>query len=251
MAILIDFDGTITDVDKEAMPYKEVFRRSFCKRMGIIPEALDPLIERYGNAIRADPAAGWEFAGHIVAPATADPYMINNAVFTTILAETFQIRPQQRDKIMYDLHTQAYEHAGTHFREGAKELLDSIDAIIITNSKPDAVLRKLAQLGSYDIQVLGDAKKYIIDQSWSPVPAAVRPQGFPRDVLLRRRHYAEALQKAQVDAVLGDVYELDLALPEYLGHRVIQLETPGMQPHEREHMKGRTAASLHHALTLL
>jgi hypothetical protein len=246
MTILFDFDGTITDVEHEAAPYLARFRHRFSKRMGVLPHVLDGMVVAYEARVRTDPKAGWEHGGHIVAPATADPYLTNNAIFTSILKDIFEIKQERRDSIMYELHTDAYAHAGTAFREGAKELLLSLDnVVIITNSKPDAVLQKLAQLDCSHIPIIGNAKKYVIDQSLDEVPESVRPAGFPREVLLRRRHYADALRSiGRIDAVIGDIFELDLALPEHLGYKVIQLETAGTQTHEREYMKGRIAPSL-------
>ena len=79
--------------------------------------------------------------------------------------------------------------------------------------------------------VVGDARKYMIvdpdpvDERFLQIPAERHVPGLPRSVLLRRGRYYEALRRLWADSattpertlVCGDIYELDLALPDALG----------------------------------
>jgi len=129
------------------------------------------------------------------------------------------------------------------FRPGAKQFLDELigkyGVAIVTNSKTDSVEKKLKTLADYSIPIIGNAKKYVIDQTMDNVPESVNLEGFPRPVLLRRRNYKEILDKFDPEktVVVGDIYELDLALPEFLGFKVIQMATDNTPEYEIEYHK--------------
>jgi len=232
-----DFDGTLTDTDAEAQPYVDEFPRAFSERFHIPHAALVGMIARHSAAVSEDPASGWINDGKVVAPAIADPYVFTTTVFGRLYESMFG--PAGRAETLREFHERAYRLSRTVFRPGAgeflRELLKRREVVIVTNSSTSAVEMKLDLLreahGLPAIPVIGNAKKYVIDDAWTDLPTSITPPGFPRPVLLRRKRYADALASlgwpAHETAVIGDVYELDLALPEQLGYQTVQLRTPG------------------------
>jgi len=234
MRVAIDFDGTLTDVEQEAGPYLLRFRELAAQDLNIYWKDLAHDLMLAKRLVLQDPTKGWTHNGYVVAPATADPYVFNTAIFTEFLAEMPQEKMQS---LLFSWHTESYKSAATAFRTGAREFLEKAtkehDVTVVTNSKTDAVLQKLALLGFPNIPIEGMARKYVIDPSWDKVPFQQELPGFPRPVLLRRRHYGEILEKLKPDVVVGDIYELDLALPAHLGTRCVQLLTKGTPQYER------------------
>ena len=91
------------------------------------------------------------------------------------------------------------------------------------------------------------AKKYKIDDNWMYttdglyVPRGRFVTGLDRKVLLRRRLYFDTLQKISTDTkvpinrfrVMGDIFDLDLALPQFLGAEVGLATREGTHSYER------------------
>ncbi len=275
--VLLDFDGTLTDLEKESAPVVARFGNSLSECIGIAHEEFYRLAEAVKKQVLADPKKGWVSNGQVVAPASADPYVLATAVFGELLQLTAsqgiegkydpEKTPQSqeaREKLLQELFVAAYPFADISFRPMAKEFLDELVAgnkvIVVTNSRTDLVQAKLQKLGVL-LNVKGDAKKYSVNDNFENVPQYILPEGFPRPVLLRRQKYYDVLKNLKEDfnappettAVVGDIYELDLALPEYLGYRIALLDTQGTQPHERKYLqqKGALARDFNHLLEIL
>jgi phosphoglycolate phosphatase-like HAD superfamily hydrolase len=251
--VVLDFDGTFTDAEAEAEPFVAAFRAALADLLG---RPIDEPWARALAAIEADPGRhGWEFGGRIVAPATADPYILSTTVAQAVTQDAGILRDAAtRSAVIESLYQLAYLKTRTVFREEAREVLETIlskglPTFVITNSRTDAVARKidtLAPRGRERIVVLGDAKKFAIGDPeggsavWGDIPAERTLEGLPRPVLLHRGRYWNALQHA-VDAakcelrnvlVCGDIFELDLALPVALGARVHLVTGPRTPPYE-------------------
>jgi len=73
----------------------------------------------------------------------------------------------------------------------------------------------------------------------------IHPEEFPRPVFLRREYYYRVLKnleeekefKPENTIVIGDVYELDLALPQHLGYKVVLLETEFTPEYEKRFLR--------------
>ncbi len=80
------------------------------------------------------------------------------------------------------------------------------------------------------------AKKYVPTPDFNEVPMYVELPDFPRPVFLRRGLYnkvlTENVENPLEAGVLGDNFELDLALPMHLGFAGVLLDTPAAQAHE-------------------
>lgn len=223
--VVLDFDGTLTDVWKEALPFSSVYKEKLRKFLDISHDQLEKRFSDAVKTIRANPGKyGWENNGLIVAPATVDPYILHRSVAKLLIALT----SEQLDQMF----TESYQHTDTIFRPSAKRLLsflrDTGTCIIVTNSDPQIIEKKLITLlgKNHGLSIRGFAKKYDLDPTWNEVPETIQPKGFPRPVYLRRKAYGNILQRiGHVDLVIGDIYDLDLALPEALGIPTILIAT--------------------------
>lgn len=246
--VVIDFDGTLTDVWKEALPFSSVYKEKLRKLLDISNAQLEIRFSDAVKTIRANPGKyGWENNGIIVAPATVDPYILHRYVAKLLIATT--------DELLDQMFKESYKHSDIVFRSGAKKLLsflrDSCACIIVTNSDPAIVEKKLMTLmgRNHGLIVRGFAKKYDLDPSWNNVPETVQPKGFPRPVYLRRKAYGDILHSLEhVDLVIGDIYELDLALPEALGIPTVLITTQETPSWEIDYYKSNPTGVVIHNL---
>ncbi|HLP80159.1 MAG TPA: HAD family hydrolase [Acidobacteriota bacterium] len=243
--VILDFDGTLTDTQAESAPMIEKWQTLICDTTYMPLEHLLSQIPVAKEQILADKKAGWKSNGVVVAPASSDPYVFHTSILQNILEAFYLLyeipRPGvELEQFMQKTFMESYGHAITVFRPGAKEFLQhcvqNYDTRIVTNSKTDAVVRKLESIGMPDVPVIGQAKKYVVDHAFDRVPEKIELPSFPRPVYLRRKQYFDIL--AQFDpkttAVVGDIFELDLALPEHLHFRTMQLETTYTPTYEKQ-----------------
>ena len=238
--LLLDFDGTLTDTEKEALPALKKWNELFSERAGMPLNEVREQIERIKSKIVPDPKVGWTVNGYVMAPAAADPYVLHTAAYQALTS-----KEGINENILTGIFHDSYPFSVTVFREGATDFLDALikrlSVVIVTNSRTEPVEGKLRKMGTYTIPVIGNAKKYVPDTALDSLPEYVHLEGFPRPVVLRRRHYKEILDNFDPEktAVMGDIYELDLALPEFLGFNVVQIVTPTTPPYEIQYHNGR------------
>ena len=254
--VVLDFDGTFTDLAVESLPYTSAFRAALRDLVGRDVRAE---WEAVTARIESSPADyGWTFDGYVVAPATADPYLLGNAVMREILDGAALLRdPAVRTAVTQALYGYAYEKTLTCFRPEAREALDGLVALgsaavtVVTNSKTDVVAAKLDRLGLASrgsLGVVGDAKKYVVTRSSSPRYSTLaefeRSPDLVRPIYLRRGRYLDVLDALwrsgiapEETLVAGDIYELDLALPAALGCHVALVESARTQRYERERIE--------------
>lgn len=281
MAVLVlDFDGTMTDAEVEGRPFRDGYLEDLCALVGRKPG--DPEIEAIATRVETELAEHPEqhpflWMGRAVAPATVDPYLRMVPIAHAVL-DRFEAMPRAEDRgrllggVLYK-----YNYAKTlghpAFRAGAGELLRGLggkDAWIVTNSDTHAVAGKVAALDRetpgvawLTSRVRGQARKFDVDDAWTDVPAELALPGLERPVLLRRRNYFEILWELVREAgatfadlvVVGDIFELDLALPLALGARVNLVASPRTPAYERafvaSHPRGRVLEDLYDTAHLL
>ncbi len=270
-AVILDFDGTFTDADEEAKPFTVAYKKMLADLLG---RDLSADWDEQVRLILASPGQyGWEYDGKIVAPAVADPYLIANAVAQAMFTKAGILKePAHRAIFMQAMYQAAYTKTLSVFREEAKVVLETIlktgvRTFVVTNAGTDAVrtkLKGLAPEGLDNVSVMGAAQKYSISTAektsaeWDALPESVNVEGLLRPILLRRGKYFDAittvLQTAQCEAkdllVIGDIFELDLALPLALGahaHLVLSPSTPGYEKAEVLR-RGETVGTLRDAL---
>ena len=240
----LDFDGTLTDVEKEAVPFREKYYKGFAKMIRLTENGLSPLWEIAEKKILSDPAAhGWKMDGRIVAPAYPDPFIFATVTATEVLDMLDLLTESgERFRRMDALFHSSYAGLETTFREGASDfvarLMEELELSIATSSEAGLVQSRLEKLKLKKMpQVYGSAQKYVLDHSWGEMQESFRPDGYGRPVYLRRKKYwdiLESIRKGRAASemiVIGDIYELDLALPHFSGMRTCLAARENTPPH--------------------
>ena len=271
--LVLDFDGTMTDAEAEGRPFRDGYLDDLAALTG--RPAGDPEIARIADAVEAELAATpgshpFLWMGRAVAPATVDPYLRMVPIAHRIL-DAYGAIPGATDRgrllgsVLYK-----YNYAKTLgrpvFRAGAGEVLRSLggtESWIVTNSDTHAVAGKVAVLDReapgvawLTSRVRGQARKFDVDDAWEGVAAELAVPGLDRPVLLRRRSYHDILKTILDGAgatfadlvVVGDIFELDLAMPLSLGARVGLVSSERTPGYERafveNHPRGKMIADL-------
>lgn len=265
--IVLDFDGTFTDVEKEADPFFAAYR-------GQVEEQFGDVKADWAEAeatIAKDPAHyGWSYGGHVVAPGNADPYL-RATVIMNMVFEQRGLFPDmdERTEVLQRLYFENYPKADTVFRPEAKDVVETLlrgdtPVFVVTNSATHDVQQKLntlAPVGREKLTVHGDARKYIVNEpevsspAFEAVPKTMEVEGLRRPILLRRGDYFTMLTSLwkQTGAtpertfVAGDIFELDLAMPAVLGasvHLVLKERTAPFEKTAVEQVGGQYSETL-------
>lgn len=239
--LILDFDGTMTDAEREGAPFRTGYLEDIATLVGLSFAEVDELARGFEAEVAANPNAhGWIFKGRIVAPATVDPYLrimpVARKIFDACGAFPGESdRSNLLDGILYKYNYPKTEmafraHAGDVLRE-----LTGTPTWIVTNSHTVPVQNKVRALdgGSGDLEwlvarVFGRAQKYVVDEDFADVPESLTVDGLDRPVLLRRHQYHDVIAGLIAEAgsswedllVVGDIFELDLSLPLAMGARV-------------------------------
>jgi phosphoglycolate phosphatase-like HAD superfamily hydrolase len=256
--LVLDFDGTMTDAEREGAPFIRGYLDDLAQLTGArepAPRArLDAIAAMLDAAMLAAPAEhGYPWNGKLVAPASVDPYLRMVPIANAILDEWKAFAdPIDRARLHQILFRYNYEktRAAPCFREGAGELLAALagtETFVVTNSDTDVVRGKIETLdgGSGRLtwlvpRVHGYAQKFEVDETWTDGPADLHLPGLARPVLTRRRRYHDRL-RALLDGagatwddltLVGDIFELDLALPLAMGARVGLVASPRTPAYE-------------------
>ncbi len=271
--LVLDFDGTMTDAEAEGRPFRDGYLEDLCALVGRPAgdaRVLEIAEEVEAELARAPEAHPFLWMGRAVAPATVDPYLRMVPIAHRIL-DAFDALPGASDRgrllgsVLYK-----YNYAKTlgHpvFRAGAGEVLRALagtQSWIVTNSDTHAVAAKVAALDReapgvawLTSRVCGHARKFDVDDTWTDAPGELALPGLVRPVLLRRRNYHAILRKILDDAggsfadlvVIGDIFELDLAMPLALGARIGLVSSPQTPAYERAfvaaHARGKIIEDL-------
>ena len=252
--VVVDFDGTFTDIETEARPFEPAFIDSVSDLLGRDVSTEWSVARRL---IEESPEKfGWVYDGKIVAPATADPYLVCTATVQAVLDRAGILKsPAHRTEITQALYGLAYTKTQTAFKHDARKVLASlleggVPTFVVTNSKTDAVARKLDGLAlphSERLGTRGEAKKFWVvapepsDARFDALPETLSVASLPRAIYVRRGKYYEALRRIWQESettpestlVVGDIFELDLALPAALGAKVVLVERPNTLAYER------------------
>lgn len=275
--LILDFDGTLTDVEEEGIPFTEGYLRDLCALTGAPLDQVTELHARFKAAVLADPTRhAWTMNGLAVAPATVDPYLRIKPVAGMILDELGVALPTRFRESLFThiLYRDNYALTETCFRDGAPELLLELfqaaaDVYVLTNSEKNAVVGKLHRF-SFQIaddygsqtadnffnfwrdRVFGGAKKYVVDNNGDSGTAKLefRLPGLDRPVYCKRPDYFDVLKGLVLDRglvwadalVVGDIFELDLALPLILGANVALMRSAMTPPYELDFLERRVNA---------
>ncbi len=241
--LVLDFDGTLTNIEEEAKPYVDGFCQSLGRELKLSQSEVETYWQEARTKIFQSPEEyGWKLDGRIVASATSDPIMTCYPITDEILGKLgITLSQQERRALFAKLYLENYSKMGGFFKEGADDFLSEVwdlfkrRVYVVTNTSTEKVEKKISNLPSDHSRILirGGAKKYEVVDDWEAVPKTINVLGLDRPVYLRRQPYWEALDKIAQEqrtdlsriAVVGDIWELDLALPQYLGAVI------GLTPH--------------------
>lgn len=266
----LDFDGTVTDVEREALPYIDGYKADVAQQLSLPREDLDAIWKPIEAEILASPTTfGWpDKGGRIVAPATADPLILARVIAdqilcrlrsnsealgvsaSTALTEALPQDDAARSQLLERFFGNNYGKLETHFRPGAADFLTSLLELgrltVITNSKTKGVQAKLAILRQShpalpEIEVRGGAEKYTIVPDFVVDGIAAELDCSPhlvRPVFTQRGKYFDVLRasgifEADTRVVAGDVWELDLMLPILLDMKGAFITRPMTPEHEK------------------
>ena len=235
--VVLDFDGTLTRVDEEAVPFVDGYKNDLAQDLGIGRAELEERWAKSASVVDGDPTNhGWKINGTIVAPAYSDPLLHSMPVAEGLLDEAgLYLGEEDRQGVLTKYFQSNYGKLGISFKDDTDEFLSALrkmfDVCIVTNSGTDGVTRKVRQLPTdhSEVPIHGDAKKHILHPEWDDVPESVQREGYGRPLFLRRKQYWNILSGIMNErevhpenvAVVGDVYELDLLLPEHKGMSVV------------------------------
>lgn len=260
--VILDFDGTCTQVDKIQAKFLDDYRQA----VDIEPAAWD---RAKAMLIEASPTAGWTLMNApSTAPAAADPYIL--------AGEAAALLYREKGKQAPDVFRTVYAKNVAPFRP---ELHDVIEALLehkirvafISNSDGIGIMNRIGDLFHRTpdrrdaIAVFGNAQKFLVKEllvdakltaeqraRFDKLEVGVRVLELDRPVYLRRGAYFEALCATtfplEQTLVCGDIWELDLALPAALGAHVHLIErAPPFETYryERERLaKGQASPTL-------
>lgn len=264
--VVLDFDGTFTDVEREAEPFVSAYVAAIADLLG---RDVSEMWQRHAAEIALHPDRyGWSYEGRIVAPADADPYIRATTIAQRVFDEARVLQsPETRETIAESLFHMAYRQTRTAFRPGARETVEAILAsgiptYVVTNARTDVVTRKLGELaprGGEALRIVGNARKFALDEPterdvrFDAVPTTRELPGLGRPVFPRRGRYFDALAQiwrdtgatAETTFVCGDIYELDLTLPIELGAHVHLLSSPHTPRYELDALAALGSRAAH------
>jgi hypothetical protein len=282
--IALDFDGTMTDAEAEGEPFVTGYLEDLEALVGAETPAAKAKVAAIVAEVRAELVTAperhpFKWKGKAVAPASVDPYLrmvpIADRIFDRFDAFANHVdRGRLTGGVLYK-HNYARTKGRPVFRDGAADVIAGLagtETFVVTNSHTQAVAEKIALLDAQRgggcawlaERVRGEAQKFEIDDAWTGVPAELTVPGLSsRNVLLRRRRYHDRLKELldEVGAtwtdltVVGDIFELDLALPLALGARVVLVTSPHTPPYETafvgSHERGVVCSDLRDVLRLV
>jgi len=264
--IILDKDGTLTDMKKEFAPFVAEYPKVFCEALEINYEELESIYKKKLHEVRHNINIGFEIFGHDACPGGVDPILAvqtaGQLIQRELLSEEIKDIFCNRDKIpktpgaetsfLFRLLNEAltkfeikhsYREGKQKTQEFLEKLLSKYNKVsIVTTATPERTYEKVKDLG-FDgkIEIISDALKFYVEDTFKEVPEILDISGdrIPRKVLLRRPNYARALTTLAEDGftperttMIGDIFELDGALPLFLGYKFIQMKTDYTPEHE-------------------
>jgi len=247
MKLLSDFDGVWTYPDEEGAAHGAALDAALEAAVGEGERAaVHAWVARARATLRAEPARwGWSSAGRISAFADEDPftehgallYFLEQARATDPLAARLAAAVEERDGSLDAFGGRA--HVGgvrdVEARRGpgitaaaataGRELLArGVEIVVVSNSGTEKLQRWFEHAGVPNtihparaqgaLRVRGSARKFVLAAGAGEI---LEVGGLRVDVA--RPHYEEVLREERPDAVVGDVFSLDLALPLALKRR--------------------------------
>jgi hypothetical protein len=257
LKVIIDFDGTLTAEEEQAVPLARLSLRTLANEIiGVDEQALKDDYRSTRARLLANPHKyWWEVNGLVASYCNEGAFILNTTTLQVMLShqETYlqavaRAFPQpEYDAVVDCTNYLFHRHTAElppRFRPAAQDVLNSLaeqrdrTPLILTNSLGDKVNRYLGVLDIADrVGVLGDTRQYEMDPTWRhrfSHPRLGEIQVWPvvadYPIDLRRPAYYRALVHAAADgsrlAVVADTFSLPGALPLMMGIPFFLLRTP-------------------------
>lgn len=241
MKILSDFDGVVTNQLEEAGRVTEIFKESWIRLRKEKPESIEMWMNRAAEAMKKEPwRHGWWMKGRISAFCNEDLFIWNNGMGACLdrwasegdreLQETWKRLEEAGISGFSGLMQKSYtDMVGETYAGKMKPMdPDAVDAfrqmlaegheiVVVSNSGTARILELLKNEGldavAHDVnpkallRVRGDARKFELGEDAKTFSVGVYQIDWNRPV------YERILLEEDPDAVIGDVFSLDLALP--------------------------------------
>jgi hypothetical protein len=241
MKLLSDFDGVWTLPFAEGVAQGEVLDRSIIEALpaGMREEGA-AWVRKARAAVAAEPRRyGWAPGGRMSAFGDEDPFMPHSGLvhFAQQAAATDPVARALRDglaargKSLEDLGAESHSagvarvvaERGPAIVPAAREVMQPLDdagieVVVASNSGPEKLLAWFGHAGIPGVlhpehadgalRLRGGARKFLTDENRS-VPLVLGDARFET----ARPFYEAILEDESPDAVVGDVFSLDLALP--------------------------------------
>lgn len=236
--VILDFDGTLTDEERQARELKGIAQRMLAEKILKVP--LKDVKRRYNEVRRAILASPhkyhWSVNGLKATYAYEGAYLLNTSILQEVMRSDLtylravmrKFPPNSLDSVT--LASNFLFHRGTrrvdpHFLKGAADFLidlikhPMIEPVIITNSETRKIQKnlKLLRIGRkggrhrfpYEIEILGDTRQYHMDPQWEKHfehhlygVTQILPVNKRFSIDLRRPVYHQVLNK-----ILGEGYD--------------------------------------------
>ena len=274
MLIIVDFDGTVTDIDEETKSFRREFLRRMANMLDLDYAAFEQNVCDHERLIEEHPEKyGFVRNGRIVAPSNADPYILPYEAIRLIMHEMNKWPDDDAiQTILFGVYDSVIGSLNQPviFRKGVGELFFSMQpesAYIVSGSSKGLLQHKIRTLGPRFrwllLRTRGSAKKYDLADQLPDVPETFEIPGYYRPIFIRRHRYYKILEELRQEhhvewnnvLVIGDIFEADGALPFALGARFALMLRQGSLQHEvdflRSHERGMVISSLDEARELL
>ena len=239
MRIVMDFDGVYTDPTEEGDACSRGFRNKIAS-LGLVALGLatEEGVDSWLGELRARQASqpfrfGWRSGGRVSAFTFEDPFIrnIGLADYLDHLADAGDLKAKKvlsglsaREKIRSYGELSEWSFHQLHLKKrpdplAKKWVMDTMsrghEVFIVSNSATGKIQEFLDQAGfpkDQRPQVRGGARKFGLGNTPCPLKLG-RWGGQEVEVDTDRPLYEQALLELKPDAVIGDVFCLDLALP--------------------------------------
>ena len=246
MKLLSDFDGVWTLPEEEGVANGAALDAALERLLGEADRAaVRAWVARARAAVLAEPWRwGWSTAGRISAFADEDPFTVHGALLHYLdvaraddpLAARLAAAIEAQGSLGAfggKAHTDGVGAVEARrgpaitadaVRAGKELLARGIEVVVVSNSGTDKLKRWFEharlpftihpQRAAGAIRLRGSARKFVLASERAD---AFEVGGLTVDVA--RPHYEEVLREERPDAIVGDVYSLDIALPLALKQR--------------------------------
>jgi hypothetical protein len=259
--LILDFSGVIIDVKEETKNFQGLYPYFLCNKLNLDIKKYIPKFNEIKENLKNNGNQGFFVEGQDVMPASCEPSTLTHLAGQEFMKSlNLQIENQNNLLIeIYDEITATVGEKKNFYREDkerTKQFLSKVsekyEVCFITNSRREKVLEYFEELGTEyfnNMEIYTLAGKLSVKNDYKDLPKSMSLGATysPREILLRRERYHKTLNFLEdekgfypsITTVVGSIYEMDLALPDYLNYKIIQIENGYSKEYERNYLGKR------------